>query len=116
VAVAFNAERLNTLAAAHWRSFSRQDYFDARGTFAAALLLAPLLATMFAALVNHVAAMASQLVEAKAWQMRHAARAAARARRDAGTADGAAAPEAPAAGGGRRAGLRRRGGAAEPLG
>jgi hypothetical protein len=111
VAVAFNAERLNALAAAHWRSFSRQNYFDARGTFAAALLLAPLLATMFAALANHVAAMAGLLVEAKARQMRHAARAAARARRDAG----GAVPEA-AAGGGRRAGRRRRAAAAEPRG
>lgn len=52
MAVVYNAERLNALAARHWRSFSRQNYFDKQGIFTSALLSGPLLVIMFAQLVG----------------------------------------------------------------
>jgi hypothetical protein len=42
VSCSYASERLNRLGAKHWRSFSRQDYFDANGTFAGVLWCAPL--------------------------------------------------------------------------
>ena len=52
MAVVYNAERLNGLAARHWRKFSKQNYFDSQGIFTSALLSGPLLLIMFAMLVS----------------------------------------------------------------
>ena len=46
------AERLNSLAARHWRQFSGQNYFDPNGVFLSAVLSAPLVFTMFVILVG----------------------------------------------------------------
>lgn len=39
----YMAERLNTLAAANWESFSTQNYFDRQGVFVSTLWSTPLL-------------------------------------------------------------------------
>lgn len=46
------AERLNKLAAQHWESFSKQNYFDRRGVFFSTLVSGPLLVVMFIVLVG----------------------------------------------------------------
>ena len=45
-------EPINSLARQHWRSFSRQNYFDPQGIFLGATVAAPLLTVMFLALVS----------------------------------------------------------------
>lgn len=50
--VVFNAERLNSLAAQHYQSFTDQPYFDKHGIFFSALISAPLLLSMFILLVS----------------------------------------------------------------
>ncbi len=46
------SERLNALAGAHWRSFSSQNYFDTRGTFAGILWCGPLVLLLTAMLTG----------------------------------------------------------------
>jgi len=50
--VIYLGERINRLAGAHWRSFATQPYFDANGTFFAAVVAAPLVLTLFTVLVR----------------------------------------------------------------
>mmetsp|Transcript_54543 Transcript_54543/g.97397 ORF Transcript_54543/g.97397 Transcript_54543/m.97397 type:complete len:170 (+) Transcript_54543:84-593(+) len=46
-AILYFAERLNSIARAHWKAFSTQDYFDDQGVFASVLLGLPLLFCQF---------------------------------------------------------------------
>ncbi len=48
----YMGERINKLGAQHWQRFSRQDYFDKRGTFYSAVVSGPLLLIMLAVLVR----------------------------------------------------------------
>ena len=48
----YNAERINSLLARHWRSFATQNYFDKHGVFFCALVSTPLLLDMFVILVG----------------------------------------------------------------
>ncbi len=48
----YNAERVNSLLARHWRSFATQNYFDEHGVFFCALVSTPLLLDMFVILVR----------------------------------------------------------------
>ena len=45
-------EPLNALARQHWKAFARQNYFDPHGIFVGAVVAAPLLLSMFVALVR----------------------------------------------------------------
>ena len=63
--VIFLAERVNGLAATHWRSFSRQNYFDERGVFASAVLSGPLLLTQFVVLANVLRMMVREMIRTK---------------------------------------------------
>jgi hypothetical protein len=46
------AETLNSLGAAHWRSFATQDYFDPRGVFLSVLFSGPIVLTLLALVVR----------------------------------------------------------------
>ena len=59
------SERLNGFCALHWRSFSRQNYFDEHGTFASTLFSGPLLLIGFAQLINFLRLTSSALITAK---------------------------------------------------
>ncbi|EFN59942.1 hypothetical protein CHLNCDRAFT_133015 [Chlorella variabilis] len=59
------AERINGLAARHWRSFAKQNYFDSQGIFTSAMLSAPLLLIMFVILVNYLVSTSVLLVKMK---------------------------------------------------
>jgi hypothetical protein len=48
----YNGETLNSLGAEHWRSFSKQPYFDGNGIFYSAVVSAPLMIIMFIILVS----------------------------------------------------------------
>ena len=61
----FNAERINNLAARHWESFSRQNYFQDHGLFTSAILSAPLLVIMIVILINYLIEMGLLMVEMK---------------------------------------------------
>ena len=50
--IVFNAERINNLAAQHYKSFTDQPYFDRHGIFFSAIVSAPLLFSMFILLVS----------------------------------------------------------------
>jgi hypothetical protein len=50
--VVYNGETLNGLGAEHWRSFSKQPYFDSNGIFYSAVVSAPLMIVMFIILVR----------------------------------------------------------------
>ncbi len=65
MAIVFNAERINSLAARHWQSFATQNYFQSLGVFTSALLSAPLLLTMFTILINYLMEMVHLMVEMK---------------------------------------------------
>lgn len=52
MAAVYCAERLNALAARHWRSFAGQPYFDEHGIFTSAVYSVPLLVVMFVILVR----------------------------------------------------------------
>jgi hypothetical protein len=65
VGVILFAERINTLAGAHWKSFARQPYFDPHGAFTSTLLSAPLVLTMLIILVNYIVTLTGMLVEMK---------------------------------------------------
>jgi hypothetical protein len=70
----FNAERINSLAARHWRSFATQNYFQSHGVFTSALLSAPLLLTMFTILINYLMEMVLLMVEMKRKELIYKAR------------------------------------------
>jgi len=61
----FAAERLNAAAHEHWKSFSKQDYFDTHGVFAVTMYAAPLLGLGFFQMVNFLIMSSNLLVEAK---------------------------------------------------
>jgi uncharacterized membrane protein YciS (DUF1049 family) len=65
-----SAERLNHWAAAHWQQFATQNYFDARGIFAATLLCAPLLFDSFVMLVFFLREASHLLVQVKTEQLK----------------------------------------------
>ncbi|GAB4822295.1 hypothetical protein N2152v2_009341 [Parachlorella kessleri] len=74
MAVVYNAERLNGLAARNWRKFSKQNYFDSQGIFTSALLSGPLLLIMFAMLVNYLLATSRLLIQMKRKELLYRAR------------------------------------------
>jgi hypothetical protein len=61
----YSAERINGLAAEHWRAFARQNYFDHRGVFVAVLYCTPLLCAAFFILINALRTTAELLVQVK---------------------------------------------------
>ncbi|PSC68436.1 Transmembrane 18 isoform B [Micractinium conductrix] len=89
--VVYFAERINALAATHWRSFSSQNYFDSQGIFTSALLSAPLLFIMLLILFHYLFATSALLIRMKRKELEYKAREAARqarGERRAGGADG----------------------------
>lgn len=70
-------ERLNALAAAHWRHFATQDYFDGRGVFYSAVVGGPVLLNLLLVVALYLLQCTALLVEAKAGQIRAARRQAA---------------------------------------
>ena len=70
----FSAERLNGLARTHWRSFSKQMYFDKHGIFASGVLSAPLLLIGFGQLVMTLRSSAYLLVDVKKHEFKQAAK------------------------------------------
>lgn len=72
--VVYNAERLNSFAAAHWKSFARQAYFQPEGLFTSVLLSTPLLLTMFVVLINYLLELGQLLVEMKSKELIYKAR------------------------------------------
>lgn len=59
------SERINGICAANWRSFSTQNYFDERGTFAVTMWSGPLLSILFFQLLNFLRLASSALIKAK---------------------------------------------------
>lgn len=59
------SERINGFCAANWRSFSTQNYFDARGTFAVTMWSGPLLTIGFFQLLNFLRLASAALIKAK---------------------------------------------------
>jgi hypothetical protein len=103
VSVIYNAERLNRIAARHWRSFARQPYFDDAGVFASAVLSAPMMLIMFLVLCNYLITSSQLLVEMKRKELQYKARQY-KARKAAGAkAEGAARPARGAAGSSKKA-------------
>ncbi|KAI8477286.1 MAG: transmembrane protein 18-domain-containing protein [Monoraphidium minutum] len=92
-AVVYFGERLNGLAAAHWRAFAAQPYFDPSGAFFSAVVSGPLFLTLFTALVMYLLQVAAMMAEVKRAQLRH--QAAQRQRAGAGGSGGAAAAGTP---------------------
>ncbi|PSC68459.1 Transmembrane 18 isoform B [Micractinium conductrix] len=76
--VVYFAERINALAATHWRSFSSQNYFDSQGIFTSALLSAPLLFIMLLILFHYLFATSALLIRMKRKELEYKAREAAR--------------------------------------
>lgn len=72
--IVYNAERINGLAAKHWRAFAGQPYFDGHGIFTSAVLSAPLLLAMFVILINYLLATASLLIKMKRKELQVKAR------------------------------------------
>lgn len=62
-AIVFAAERINTLGATHWESFSAQNYFDRRGLFISVVLSTPLVVATLIILVNLLFIMTGMMVE-----------------------------------------------------
>ena len=61
----YASERLNAAAAARWRDFSTQNYFDRNGVFACVVWAAPLLLLAAALLVGFLGRAARLLVRAR---------------------------------------------------
>ena len=59
------SERINGICAANWQSFSTQNYFDERGTFAVTMWSGPLLLILFFQLLNFLRLASSALIKAK---------------------------------------------------
>lgn len=72
--VVFTGERLNKLGSEHWRSFSRQNYFDPHGTFYTTMVSGPLLIVLFIVLINYLVSCSLLLVKAKRMEIQHKAR------------------------------------------
>lgn len=89
-------ERLNGLAAAHWRSFATQDYFDARGVFYSAVVGGPVLLNLLLVVALYLLQCTALLVEAKAGQIRAQRRQAAAGSKAKGSKGAAAAGATPA--------------------
>ena len=58
-------ERINSFCAANWRTFSTQNYFDNRGTFAVTMWSGPLLTIAFFQLLNFLRLASAALIKAK---------------------------------------------------
>mmetsp|Transcript_129384 Transcript_129384/g.258310 ORF Transcript_129384/g.258310 Transcript_129384/m.258310 type:complete len:174 (+) Transcript_129384:89-610(+) len=63
--VLFGAERLNGLAAKHWKDFASQQYFDPSGTFASVVLGVPLLVCQLLIVVFLLREAASMVIKVK---------------------------------------------------
>lgn len=61
----YMAERINALAAAHWREFVGQNYFDSRGVFISIMYCTPLLFAAFFILINALRTTSMLLVQVK---------------------------------------------------
>ena len=59
------AERINGIAAARWKDFARQNYFDSRGVFVAVMYCTPMLCAAFFILINALRTTATLLVQVK---------------------------------------------------
>jgi hypothetical protein len=68
--VAFSARTLNELGGRHWRSFSKQDYFDESGFFISTVLSTPMMVTQVVVLVNFFRLMVSMMIKTKRAQLR----------------------------------------------
>ncbi|XP_019179376.1 transmembrane protein 18 [Ipomoea triloba] len=68
------AENLNKILAANWKSFARQNYFDAHGLFLSVLWSGPLLVISIIILVNTLFSMCYLIVRWKKAELRHRAR------------------------------------------
>ena len=66
------AEYLNTFAAARWREFAGQNYFDKRGVFISVMYSAPLLCASMFLLLNALRATSSLLIKVKRKEIRSA--------------------------------------------
>jgi hypothetical protein len=69
------AERVNTLAGAHWQSFATQNYFDRRGVFVSVMYSAPLLCLALLVLLNALRAAGALLIQVKRKELRVKAKA-----------------------------------------
>lgn len=76
------AERINGLAAEHWRAFASQNYFDNRGVFVAVLYCTPLLCAAFFILINALRTTAALLVQVKRKELQVKNKASRRAARE----------------------------------
>lgn len=68
------AERLNSYLHRHWRSFSRQAYFDSHGVFLSTVWSGPLLLVSTLILVNSLLTLTSLMVKWKRAELKHRAR------------------------------------------
>jgi len=68
------SERLNALGARHWRSFSRQQYFDSGGLFMVLVVCAPLMAVALIVLVSWVIESGQLLIKVKRTELLRAAK------------------------------------------
>ena len=60
--VAFSARTLNEWGGRHWRSFSKQNYFDENGFFISTVLSTPMMVTQVVVLVNFFRLMVSMMI------------------------------------------------------
>ena len=68
--VAFSARTLNEWGGRHWRSFSKQNYFDENGFFISTVLSTPMMVTQVVVLVNFFRLMVSMMIKTKRAQLR----------------------------------------------
>lgn len=66
----WGAETLNAYAHLHWRSFSKQDYFDSHGIFVGVMFSGPLLLLALFQMVNFLVIASNLLVEVKRNELR----------------------------------------------
>jgi len=109
-AVVLLGERLNALAAARWRLFSTQDYFDGRGVFYSAVVSGPVLLNLVLVVAMYLLQCMVLLADAKAAQIKAARAGGGGGRAGAAGGGGGGAPRAAAAAG--TPARRRRGAAA----
>jgi hypothetical protein len=70
----YSAERINVLAARHWKQFAGQAYFENNGIFTSAVLSAPLVLGMTIVLINYLRALVTDLVQMKKKELIYKAR------------------------------------------
>jgi len=82
--ILFFAERLNTLAATHWKSFSTQMYFDSAGAFAGVVLGMPLVLIQFLLVIFLLREASCMVIKVKRLELRanHAAQNTGESRKD----------------------------------